>query len=76
MESLSGAIVNYVKDAMDAMETWPDVITILRTQHHDIFDAVQSRNGELAARLLTEHIDWFHQKANEATFTEDTQRTN
>ncbi|MDN3935646.1 FadR/GntR family transcriptional regulator [Arthrobacter sp. YD4] len=75
MESLSGAIVNYVKDAMDAMEAWPDVISILRTQHHDIFDAVQSRNGELAARLLTEHIEWFHQKANEATFSEDTQRT-
>ena len=70
MESLSGAIVGYVKGAMDAMDAWPDVISTLRNQHHGIFDAVQSHEGELAARLLQEHIEWFHQKAQEATAAE------
>ncbi|MDP9888254.1 FCD domain-containing protein [Pseudarthrobacter enclensis] len=67
MESLSGSIVGYVKGAMDAMEDWPDVLEVLRAQHHGIFDAVQSRDGELAARLLREHIEWFYQRAGDAT---------
>lgn len=67
MESLSGSIVDYVKGSMDAMEDWPDVLEVLRTQHHGIFDAVQSRDGELAARLLREHIEWFYQRAGDAT---------
>jgi len=67
MESLSGSIVGYVKGAMDAMDAWPEVLSVLRTQHHGIFDAVQAHDGELAARLLREHIEWFHQKAQEAT---------
>ncbi|MDQ0754180.1 FadR/GntR family transcriptional regulator [Arthrobacter sp. B3I4] len=67
MESLSGSIVGYVKGAMDAMEAWPDVLSVLRAQHHGIFDAVEARDGELAARLLREHIEWFYQRAREAT---------
>ena len=67
MESLSGSIVGYVKDAMDAMDAWPDVLAVLRAQHHGIFDAVQAHDGELAARLLREHIEWFYQQAQEAT---------
>lgn len=54
---------------MNAMDAWPDVISTLRTQHHGIFDAVQARDGELAARLLQEHIEWFHKKAQETTAT-------
>lgn len=67
MESLSGSIVGYVKGAMDAMEEWPEVLSVLRTQHHGIFDAVQAHDGELAARLLREHIEWFYRQAQEAT---------
>lgn len=67
MESLSGAIVGYVKGAMEAMEAWPDVLAVLRTQHHGIFDAVQAHDGELAARLLREHIEWFYEQAQDAT---------
>ena len=67
MESLSGSIVGYVKGAMDAMESWPDVLCELRSQHHGIFDAVRARDGELAARLLREHIEWFYIRAQEAT---------
>ncbi|HEY1156581.1 MAG TPA: FCD domain-containing protein, partial [Arthrobacter sp.] len=66
MESLSGSIVDYVKGSMDAMQDWPDVLEVLRTQPHGIFDAVQSRDGELAARLLREHIVWFYQRAGDA----------
>lgn len=69
MESMSGAIVGYVKGAMDAMEEWPTVLSVLRTQHHGIFDAVQAHDGELAARLLREHIEWFYQQAQEASPT-------
>lgn len=67
MESLSGSIVGYVKGAMDAMDAWPDVLSALRTQHHGIFDAVQAHDGELAARLLREHIEWFYEQAQQAT---------
>ncbi|KRE76349.1 FadR/GntR family transcriptional regulator [Arthrobacter sp. Soil763] len=66
MESLSGSIVGYVKGAMDAMESWPEVLAVLRSQHHGIFDAVEARDGELAARRLREHIEWFYQRAREA----------
>ncbi|MEV8042110.1 FCD domain-containing protein [Arthrobacter sp. NPDC080082] len=67
MESLSGAIVGYVKGAMDAMDAWPDVVCVLRAQHHGIFDAVKARDGQLAARLLREHIEWFYTRAHEVT---------
>lgn len=69
MESLSGSIVGYVKGAMDAMEAWPAVLSALRAQHHGIFDAVQAHDGERAAALLKEHIEWFHRKARETTGT-------
>ncbi|WP_211879167.1 FadR/GntR family transcriptional regulator [Pseudarthrobacter albicanus] len=66
MESLSGAIVGYVKDAVDAMDSWPEVVSVLRSQHHGIFAAFQAHDGELAARLLREHIEWFHRQASQA----------
>ncbi|HSO90842.1 MAG TPA: FCD domain-containing protein, partial [Arthrobacter sp.] len=67
MESLSGSNVGYVKGAMDAREARPEVLSVRRRQHHGIFDAVQAHDGELAARLLREHIEWFYQRAQEAT---------
>lgn len=70
MESLSGSIVDYIKGAMDAIDAWPEVLSVLRTQHHGIFDAVKAHDGELAARLLREHIEWFYQQAQEATAVE------
>lgn len=67
MQSLSGSIVGYVKGAMGAMEDWPEVLAVLRSQHHGIFDAVRARDGDLAAGLLEQHIEWFHQQAKAAT---------
>lgn len=64
MDSLSGAIRDYVTHAMDAITGWPEVLRILRSQHHAIFDAVISGEGERAARLLREHIEWFYRQAS------------
>ncbi|WP_426979525.1 FadR/GntR family transcriptional regulator [Pseudarthrobacter sp. O4] len=63
MESLSGSIRGYVKETLDALEQWPDVLAKLRTQHHAIFDAVQTRNGDHAAELLHSHIVWLYDQA-------------
>jgi hypothetical protein len=51
---------------------WPDVLAALRTPHHGIFAAVRSHDGELAARLLREHIEWSYQQAKTATSAEET----
>ena len=60
MASLSGAISGYVKNAVDRMPDWTAVMIQLQAQHHGIYDAVASRRGEDAARLLREHIEWFY----------------
>jgi GntR family transcriptional repressor for pyruvate dehydrogenase complex len=77
MDSLSGAIRGYVKEAMDNFEDWPPILDVLREQHHGIYDAVAARDGSLAARLLRGHIEWFyaqipaHQGAPESAATEE-----
>ncbi|HEX2248086.1 MAG TPA: FCD domain-containing protein [Arthrobacter sp.] len=67
MESLSGSIRGYVKEALDAFEQWPDVLAELRCQHHDIFDAVQAGDGDRAAVLLRSHITWFYDQTRQQT---------
>lgn len=64
MDSLSGAIRDYVTHATDTMPQWPTVLQTLRSQHHAIFDAVISGRRDDAARLLREHIEWFYQQAD------------
>lgn len=63
MDSLSGAIRDYVTRATATMPHWPEILRTLRIQHHAIFDAVISGQGEHAARLLREHIEWFYRQA-------------
>ena len=65
MEALSGAIREYVREAMDGIDVWPQIRGVLRNQHHAIFDAVLLCEGEKAAVLLKEHIEWFYEKARE-----------
>lgn len=60
MESLRLAISGYVRDAVRSDESWGPVATVLRGQHHGILDAVAAGDGEQAAGLLREHIEWFH----------------
>jgi DNA-binding FadR family transcriptional regulator len=71
MESLSGSIVGYVSEAVEAMTSWPEVVSVLRTQHHGIFEAFQAHDGELAANRLREHIEWFYRHASEVHAARD-----
>lgn len=60
MESLRLAISDYVRDAVRSDEAWEPVAKVLRGQHHGILDAVAAGQGDRAADLLREHIEWFH----------------
>ncbi len=60
MESLRLAISDYVSGAVRSDQAWEPVAAVLREQHHGIFDAVAAGQGERAAELLREHIEWFH----------------
>ncbi|MFI5086212.1 MAG: FadR/GntR family transcriptional regulator [Actinomycetales bacterium] len=59
MESLRLSIMDYVRGSVTTDEQWRPVARTLRAQHHGILDAVLARDGNLAARLLREHIEWF-----------------
>lgn len=62
MESLSGSIRGYLKDALDALGQWPMVLEQLRAHHHGIFDAVEAKDAERAAELLRSHIAWLYEQ--------------
>lgn len=65
MDSLSGSVRGYIKDALVSLGQWPVVLAELRAHHHAIFAAVEDRNGGLAADLLRKHIEWLYdQTAN------------
>lgn len=59
MESLRLSIMDYVRESVTTDDQWRPVARTLRTQHHGILDALCAGDGELAARLLREHIEWF-----------------
>lgn len=59
MESLRLSIMDYVRESVTTDEQWRPVALTLRAQHHGILDALCASDGELAARLLREHIEWF-----------------
>ena len=65
MESLSGSIRGYIKDALASLGQWPVVLQKLRGQHHAIFDAVEAGNGELAADLLRDHVAWLYERTRD-----------
>lgn len=60
MESMREAIRGYIDDAVTRRGGWDKAVSVLRGHHHGIFDAVEARDGELAARLVREHIEWFY----------------
>lgn len=62
MDSLSGSIRGYIKDALDALGQWPMVLEQLRAHHHGIFDAVEAKDPERAAELLRSHIAWLYEQ--------------
>lgn len=59
MDSLRLSIMDYVRNSVTTDEQWFPVAETLRAQHHGILDAVTARDGEMAGRLLREHIEWF-----------------
>lgn len=63
MESLSGSIANYIRDAIESLDGWPGIRTELNAQHHAIFDAIRNGEGEAAADLVRGHIRWLYEKA-------------
>ena len=68
MDSLSGSIRGYIKDALVSLGQWPVVLAELRAHHHAIFAAVEARNGGLAAELLRNHIAWLYEQTTKAQF--------
>jgi GntR family transcriptional repressor for pyruvate dehydrogenase complex len=66
MESLSGSIRDYIKDALVSLGQWPVVLEKLRAHHHAIFDAIEAGNGDLAADLLRDHIGWLYEQTKNA----------
>lgn len=60
MASLREATVGYVREAVSRLDDWEPVRARLQQQHREILAAVSARDGQVAARRLTEHIEWFH----------------
>lgn len=63
MDSLSGSIRDYIKDALDSLGQWPVVLEQLRAHHHAIFEAVEAKDADRAADLLRTHIVWLYEQA-------------
>lgn len=66
MESLSGSIRGYIKEALAALGQWPVVLAELRAHHHAIFDAVEAKDGDRADQLLRKHIAWLYEQTADA----------
>lgn len=66
MESLSGSIRGYSKDALVSVGQWPVVLAELRAHHHAIFEAVEAKNADLAADVLRRHITWLYEQASKS----------
>lgn len=60
MVSLREATIGYVQETVATLEDWPSIRARLQTQHREILAAVTARDGDLATRLLREHIQWFY----------------
>ncbi|MDN5813446.1 MAG: FCD domain-containing protein [Micrococcaceae bacterium] len=65
MESLRLSIGDYVRESVRSDAAWEPIAEVLRAQHHGILAAVSAGHGAEAARLLREHIEWFHQESTE-----------
>nr|WP_077489519.1 FCD domain-containing protein [Sinomonas mesophila] len=60
MESLRESTRGYVDEAVATLGNWDEIAADLRLQHRAIFEAVEAHDGERAARLVREHIEWFY----------------
>lgn len=64
MESIRLSISDYVAESIRSDEAWEPVAEVLRGQHHGILAAFSAGDGRRAARLLREHIEWFHSETH------------
>lgn len=62
MDSLREAIREYVDEAVRTRGQWDDIVAELRRQHREILEAVERRDGDGAAHLVRDHIEWFYAK--------------
>ncbi|WP_207781997.1 FadR/GntR family transcriptional regulator [Phytoactinopolyspora limicola] len=60
MAALREAIHGYVMAAVPMVDNWPDIAAQLRREHRAVLDAVRGGQGEVAAKLVTDHIDGFY----------------
>lgn len=65
MESLRLSISEYVSESVSGDDAWQKISEVLRSQHHLIHQAVSAGDGESAARLLREHIEWFYTESRQ-----------
>ena len=63
MASLREATISYVQETVAATSDWPAIRAQLQAQHRAVHRATVARDGQLAARLLREHIMWFYSHA-------------
>jgi GntR family transcriptional repressor for pyruvate dehydrogenase complex len=61
MVALRGSINSYVLAAVETLPDWQTTAQRLRRQHHAVLDAVRAGDGDRAARLVSRHIEGFHQ---------------
>lgn len=63
MGSLRDAIQQYTLDLIVNLPDWSATASHLRTEHRAILDAVTSGHGELASRLIVDHIEGYYREA-------------
>lgn len=64
MASLREAIHGYVIAAAPNVPDWDPVAELLRAQHRAVLAAVADGDGDLAARLVAEHIEGFYKASH------------
>lgn len=63
MAALREAIHGYVMAAVPTLPNWPATAARLRGEHRAVLAAVRAGHGEIAARLVTAHIEGFSREA-------------
>ncbi|WP_344885941.1 FadR/GntR family transcriptional regulator [Zhihengliuella alba] len=67
MESLRLSIRDYVAESITSEADWDRVVSTLRAQHREILASVAEGRRSDAARLVAEHIVWFHDRVAKPT---------
>ena len=63
MGSLRESITGYASRLTANLPDWEATATRLRSEHHEILDAIRNDDGERAARLVAAHIEGYYREA-------------